>query len=49
MKKKTPELTKDKLSVEYDENDFETSLPNLAKELKDKEHWARVPINKLER
>jgi len=49
MKKKTPELTKDKLSVEYDENDFENSLPNLAKELKDKEHWARVPINKLER
>lgn len=49
MKKKTPELAKDKLSVEYDENDFENSLPNLAKELKDKEHWARVPINKLER
>jgi len=52
MKKKQPEipeLSEDKLSVEYDENDFEKSLPNLAHELKDKEHWARVPIGKIER
>lgn len=47
MKKKLPEISKDKLSIEYDEDDFDNSLPNLTNELKDKNHWARVPINKL--
>ncbi len=47
--KKTPKLAEDKLAVDYDEEDFSSSLPHLYSELKDQNHWARVPIHSLER
>ena len=48
-RKKTPKLAEDKLAVDYDEEDFLSSLPHLYSELKDQNHWARVPIHSLER
>ena len=39
-RKKTPKLAEDKLAVDYDEEDFLSSLPHLYSELKDQNHWA---------
>jgi hypothetical protein len=47
-RKRVPHLAQDKLAVDYDDEDFKISLPHLYNELNDKDHWARVPIEKIE-
>ena len=42
-----PQQSEDKLTIEYDRQDFETSLPNLAEELLSPEKGLAMEINEL--
>jgi hypothetical protein len=43
-----PKHSEDRLTVEYDEEDFKKMLPNLAKELLNQDSGAKIPIDGLE-
>ena len=45
---KKPQHSHDKLTVDYDRDDFERSLPNLAKELTNRNHPNAINIDRFE-
>lgn len=46
-KKKIPQLSNDKLTIEYDVNEFSQNLPNLANELANDENPGRLHIKEV--
>jgi hypothetical protein len=46
-KNSRPRLSDDKLTVDYNREDFSENLPNLTRELTDQENPGRIPIKDL--
>lgn len=45
---KKPKLSEDKLTVDYDLDDFNESLPNLSKEISQPDDSSSIHLNKIE-